>query len=117
MGVQYAKITHKRCPMSDETCAAKVIEHISKFYTRNAAGELTINIAEIVENSCGRYVKGKNKGKLRGWATISVCTEGGWKKEGPGEGNGGVIYPGTVLGISIGDDFSGKVYFSVGRTI
>lgn len=31
-GVQYASTTIKRCPMSDDVCAAKVAEHISKFY-------------------------------------------------------------------------------------
>jgi hypothetical protein len=67
----------------------------------------------LVEEKCGRYTRGAHKGQLRGWASISVVTVGGWMKYGPGERNGRVVYPGSVVAISIGDDFSGKTYLEV----
>ena len=67
----------------------------------------------LIEEKCGRYTKGKHKGELRGWASIEVVTEGGWKRHGPGERNGRVVRPGSVLSINIGDDFSGKTYLVV----
>ena len=68
----------------------------------------------LIEERCGRFVRGPKKGQLRGWAAIEVVTEGGWKKSGPGERNGHVVRPGQILSISIGDDFSGKTYLEVG---
>ena len=70
--------------------------------------------AKLVEEKCGRYTRGQHVGKLRGWASIEVVTEGGWKKYGPGERNGRVVRPGTVLSIRIGDDFTHKTYLEVG---
>jgi hypothetical protein len=67
----------------------------------------------LVETQCGRFVRGAKKGLLRGWASIEVVTEGGWKKSGPGERNGRVVRPGQILSINIGDDFSGKTYLEV----
>lgn len=112
MNVQRARIETKRCPMADENCAARVIGLIEGFYTRDAAGQLTVNVREIIEKACGRYVRGKNKGKLRGWASIEVVTAGGWQVLGPGAGNGRVVRPGTVIGIKI-EDFVGHVYYDV----
>ena len=106
-GVQYAQTAVKRVPMYDATCAAKVIEHISTFYPQ------PFDAAALVEAQCGRFTRGAHKGQLRGWATITVVAEGGWKKNGPGYGNGRVVYPGTVLSISI-EDFNGKPYLQVG---
>lgn len=67
---------------------------------------------EMVETHCGRYTRGKNEGQLRGWAHIEICTEGGWKKDGPGERNGRVIRPGRVTAIKI-LDFHGKAFLEV----
>lgn len=67
---------------------------------------------KLVEERCGRYQRGAHAGQLRGWAEIDVCTEGGWKKNGPGERNGRVVYPGTVVHIRI-NDFNGNAYLEV----
>ena len=109
-GVQYASTVTKRCPMADPVCAAKVAEQISAFYPQPFTAE---QATALIEERCGRYVRGRNKGLLRGWASIQVVTEGGWQRHGPGERDGGVIYPGRILSISIGDDFSGKTYLEV----
>lgn len=109
MAVQRARIEVKRCPMSDDKCAATVIEHIALFYSPGS-----VDVVALVEETCGRYTRGKHVGKLRGWANLTVCTVGGWKTFGPGERNGGVIRPGTILAISI-TDFDGKPYIEVGR--
>lgn len=39
-------------------------------------------------------------------------TEGGWKKHGPGEGNGRVVRPGQILTITI-SAFDGRRYLEV----
>jgi hypothetical protein len=111
--VQRAKTEVKRCPMSEDICADRVIAQIQGFYT---TGEGAVNARKVVEEACGRYVKGKNAGKLRGWANIWICVEGGWKTEGPGERNGFVMYPGKVYGISI-TDFNGNVYYAAGLPV
>jgi hypothetical protein len=66
----------------------------------------------LLEERCGRYTRGAHKGQLRGWAHIEVVVEGGWQRMGPGEGNGRVAYPGTILGIAI-VDFNGRAYLEV----
>jgi hypothetical protein len=66
----------------------------------------------LIEERCGRFVRGAHVGKLRGWANIEVCTEGGWQKLGPGQGNGRVLRPGQIVGLSI-TDFNGKAYLEV----
>ena len=104
-GVQYACIEVKRCPMFDDDCAARVTKHIASLYSGDAAA--------LVQLSCGRYTRGKHVGKLRGWASLDVVTEGGWQRIGPGERNGRVVYPGTLLAVRI-DDFNGKPYLEVG---
>jgi hypothetical protein len=109
-GVQYASTTGKRVPMFDDVAAYKVAEHIAAFYPQ------PFTVAEalaLIEARCGRYIRGAHKGQLRGWATLEVVREGGWKRYGPGEGNGRVVRPGRILSISIGDDFSGKTYLEV----
>jgi hypothetical protein len=109
-GVQYASTTVKRCPMADEACALRVAEQIA---ARMVQPFTAADALRLIEERCGRFVRGRNKGRLRGWASIEIVTEGGWKKHGPGERNGRVVYPGTILGISIGDDFSGRTYLEV----
>lgn len=105
-GVQYASTTIKKCPMFDDVCAAKVIEHIGNQYPQ------PFDATALVEEKCGRFVRGKHVGKLRGWAEIEVVVVGGWKKDGPGYRNGRVVRPGTILGIRI-VDFNGKSYLGV----
>lgn len=109
---QYARIEVKTCPMFDDTCAATVMRHIEDLYTRTTKGELTIDVPAIIEKACGRYIRGKHTGKLRGYAYMNVVTKGGWQKLGPGEGNGRVVTPGTILEIRI-VDFAGKPYFCI----
>jgi hypothetical protein len=92
--------------MYDDKVAARIIEQITEFYVPGN------DVAAIIEKACGRYVRGKHKGKLRGWATVVFCTEGGWKKDGPGYHNGRVYYPGTVVRITI-SDYSGKTYLDM----
>lgn len=107
-GVQYSSTTLKRCPMSVDECAARVIALISEKYPQ------PFDATAMVEEHCGRFKRGAHAGKLRGWAEIEVVTEGGWKRNGPGERNGGVVRPGTVLGIRI-VDFNGHPYLEVSR--
>jgi len=106
-GVQRAATVTKTCPMHEPACAAKVAEHISAFYGPG------FDVAAPLERACGRFVRGAHKGELRGWASIEVVTEGGWKKHGPGYRNGNVVRPNTVLGVRI-TDFTGKTYLEVG---
>ncbi len=47
---------------------------------------------EQVEADAGRFVRGKNKGKLRGWVVYVRCTVGGWKSM-----LGGVVKPGMIF--------------------
>lgn len=111
MSVQVARFQEKSCPMAQPVCAERVAEHIASFMVQPFTKEQAM---EMIEKECGRYVKGKNKGALRGWAHITLCVEGGWKYEGPGERNGFVAYPGKIYGITI-SDFNGNPYISVGR--
>lgn len=108
-GVQYASFEVKRCPMFDPICAAKVAEHIAHFQVQPFSPAAAM---ALIEQKCGRYVRGKHKGELRGWATIKRCTVGGWMRYGPGECNGRVVYPGTLMSVSIGDDCTGKIYLT-----
>src|SRR5262245_21368697 len=130
-GVQYATITTKRCPMYDDACAARIIAQIAAQYPTTAAPcdcesvtpvhfatcasngpAVPFDATALVEKQCGRFTRGAHAGKLRGWAEVEICTEGGWKRYGPGERNGRVVYPGTILAIRI-TDFSGKTYLEV----
>jgi hypothetical protein len=97
--------------MANPTCAETVAKHIARFMAQPFTEE---QAAKLVEEKCGRYTRGKNKGQLRGYAYIEVCTVGGWRLYGPGERNGGVCYPGTVLSVTIAD-FNGNAYLSVGK--
>jgi len=92
--------------MHDEACAARVIEHVGSFYCQ------PFDAAKLVEERCGRYVRGKHAGKLRGWASLEVVTVGGWKKDAPGYGSGRVVRPGQLLSVRI-TDFNGKTYLEV----
>lgn len=87
--------------MCDDGCAKKIIEHVATFAGFGTDTQAT------VEKACGRYVRGKNKGKLRGWAHVEVVAEGGWQVLGQGERNGRVLYPNTITKIVI-SDFAGK---------
>ena len=132
-GVQYASTVFKKAPMYDPAVAARVAEQISAFYcsacmpcscgqqqhgfectdTCTSRTPATFDAMPMLNEKCGRFVRGPHKGQLRGWVTIEVVTEGGWKRHGPGERNGDVVRPGQVLSISIGDVFSGKTYLEV----
>jgi len=105
MAVQYASIQSKTCPMFDPACAAKVAEHISRFRCQPFSSE---DAMVLVESACGRYVRGKHKGQLRGWAEIRVCTVGGWWRE-----QSRVLLPGMVILVAV-RDYSGKVYIEEG---
>jgi hypothetical protein len=107
MPTQYAKFTMKRCPMYDDNCVAAVINHAQSLLP---AG---YDVAGEIEQACGRYTRGRHTGKLRGWANITICREGGWFHSGPGYMNGYVIYPGRVVGVQI-TDFLGKEMFIAG---
>lgn len=85
------------------------IEHTA---TCGSHREIPFDAAALVESKCGRFTRGAHAGQLRGWASIEVTTAGGWKKSGPGERNGRVIYPGTILAIRI-EGFVGKTYLEV----
>lgn len=106
-GVQYATVVTKRCPMSDPACAARVIERLTELYPPG------LDVAAMVEQACGRFVRGQHKGQLRGWAELDIVTEGGWKRRGPSEGNGYVVYPGRCLAVRI-VPFAGPPYLEVG---
>ena len=109
-GTQYASVTTKRCPMFDPACAARVAEYVAE---RQVQPFTVADALALIETACGRYARGAHKGHLRGWASIQVVTEGGWLRHGPGEGNGRVVYPNTVLEVSVGNDFSGETYLTV----
>src|SRR5436190_3689548 len=105
-GVQYASFETKRCPMSDDICAAKVIEHIANLSTQ----PFTIADAfDLVESKCGRFTRGKTPGALRGWASITICTVGGWTRK---DGYGHVVYPGTLVRVRI-SDYNDKTYLEL----
>lgn len=105
-GVQYASTAVRRAPMHDPQVAARIIAQISGFYPQ------PFDATTLVEERCGRYVRGAHQGQLRGWAQVEVVTEGGWKKHSPGERNGRVVRPGQVLSVVI-SDFNGKPYLEV----
>lgn len=48
-----------------------------------------------IAKRAGRFTRGAHKGQVRGWLFLHICSEGGWKRDGSGEG-GGVILPGTI---------------------
>lgn len=55
---------------------------------------------EVVDN-IPRYVRGQNKGKLKGYVKWTKVTKGGWQRLGPetaqGGPNGRVLYPNQYL--------------------
>src|SRR5262245_41870183 len=101
---QRAIVVTKRCPMADDQCASTVIRHIGDKYPQ------PFDAAALVEQRCGRYVRGTHAGKLRGWASIEVCTVGGWRRDGYETGR--VMRPGEIGRIEI-TDFNGKKYLDV----
>jgi len=109
-----AETTVKRCPMHDPVCAGKVAEHMAALtpqpYTVDDA-------AADLERTCGRFTRGAHAGGLRGWASILVCTRGGWVRTGqsygPGESQGYVARPGQVLGVAV-TAYDGQVYCGAG---
>lgn len=106
-----ASWVQKRCPMHNEACATRVAEHLTRFMGQPFT---VADAMALIEKQCGRLTRGAHKGALRGWATIAVCTRGGWKRGGYGEGNGHVVLPGTIMGVRI-SDFNGKVFLSEGE--
>jgi len=100
----YATIERKSCPMFDEKCVDRVINMIA-FHSNEDKETIRKNI----EEKCGRFIRGKHIGQLRGWAHWSVVVRGGWLKDGPGYMNGHVVRPGTIFNIEI-SDFNGKRY-------
>jgi hypothetical protein len=102
----YATEGRKSGPMHDDAIAARVVDMVN---FRNPAG---FDSSALINEKCGRYVRGQHTGKLRGWATWTFVTCGGWKKDGPGYLNGHVVPPGSITSIVI-SDYSGKVYFSI----
>jgi hypothetical protein len=109
--ITFAKISERRFPIADEKGFQKFLDHVERLSPWAARENLE---AEIKEN-CGTYLKGKNKGKLRGWATVEVVDSGGWQILGQGAGNGRVLLPGTVPFVGI-FDYEGNCYFSAGRS-
>lgn len=110
-GVQYADTKTSKCPMFDEACARRVAGLISERYQTTAADPF--DGMALIEEKCGRFVRGAHKGQLRGWAEIEICTEGGWRRLGPGQGNGRVLRPGQLVGVRI-TAFDGTCYLAVG---
>lgn len=89
--VQYARTQIKTAPMYDENVAAKVAEQFQ--------GGMA-----LVEEKCGRFVRGKHVGSLRGWAHFEIVVEGGWSRE-----RGCVLLPGQLIRLDV-SDFNGKRY-------
>lgn len=118
-GVQYANTRVSKCPMFDDACAQRVAALIQERYTRAfetgaTSEEKPFDAMALIEEHCGRYVRGAHKGQLRGWAEIEVCTEGGWRRLGPGHGHGYVLRPGQLVSIRI-TAFDGTCYLEVTR--
>ena len=111
MTVQFARIEQKECPMFDPNCLQRVAELIATYRVQPFTPE---DAKALIEKTCGRYVRGKHKGEIRGYAHIRVCTVGGWQVLGPGQGNGRVVYPGRVLSVTI-VDFVGNAYLKEGE--
>ena len=94
--------------MYDPRVFSEVVSIIGNSCTRTG----TVDIPSLIEKKCGRYVRGKHQGKLRGWATWTFVIQGGWLKDGPGYMNGYVVRPGQYLDIQI-TDYNGKVFMEV----
>lgn len=101
MHVQYAKTEVHRCPMAEQVCAETVARHVAEL--KNLDVETATS---EIETACGRYSRGAHKGQLRGWAVVTVVREGGWNRA-----VGGVLYPGTVVSVTI-SDFNNRPYYS-----
>ena len=61
---------------------------------------------EEIEAIVGKYSRGKYVDTLRGAVKYDYYYYGGWKAEGPGEHNGRVIRPGTILNVELVDLFT-----------
>ncbi len=97
----FAETVTRRGPLFDDAIAAQVIAAIQKNVV------VGVDPAAILEEKCGRYIRGKHTGKLRGWATWTFVVKGGWIKLGPGHLNGRVVAPGAVLSVEV-TDYMGK---------
>ena len=96
---QYAKLRSHLCHLADETCWTKVVECYSQFLPQPCDVPATI---ATLEAKIPRYKRGAQKGQRKGTANIVECVEGGWIWLGPGDGNGRVLFPGTVTGVWLG---------------
>ncbi len=112
MPITRAHVIIRRGPMYDPRICAIAKSLIANSLTRNAYGELTINVDDLIAEKCGIYSRGKHTGKLRGWATWNYVERGGWVSDGPGYMNGHVVRPGHAYGLTI-SDFNGKIYLSI----
>jgi hypothetical protein len=78
MPVQYAKFSRR-----SDACSTDEGALAARWFGLSAAD---------LEAQAGRFTKGKNKGKLRGWVVFVKCTEGGWVR-----GLQGVVKPGMIF--------------------
>lgn len=91
---QYAKFgSTNPAPLFDHNVLGKTVQHIS-----DLCGVDSEEAMAMLEKHCGRYVRGKHKGELRGYVAVSYCREGGWLRTGS---EGRVVYPGTILGLEV----------------
>jgi len=107
-----AEIGSKRGPLYDTRVLATVVGIIENASTRTGTGELNLDVPALIEQRCGRYVRGKHQGEIRGWATWQFVLRGGWVKDGHGYLNGHVVRPGQIVSLVV-SDFSGKIYLEV----
>ncbi len=80
MGVQYCKWDFKKRAACNDAFGVGLA---AKWFGMDEAA---------VEKACGRFVRGNNKGKLRGWIIWMKCNVGGWCRS-----IGGVIKPGMTF--------------------
>lgn len=110
-GVQYAGTRCYRGPMHDPVFAERVAEKLAQTRVQPFT---TADALAMFEVQLGRLTRGTHKGGLRGWATVEVVSEGGWKRGGPsyhGDGPvGRVVRPGELVRVTV-SDFAGKILF------
>lgn len=111
--VQYARVEGRACPLALEQCWTRVVEHYAALLSSNVD---RAELARELDAKVPRYVRGPKKGRRKGMAVISICTEGGWYRIGDGERNGRVLYPGSVVGVWVGirNEYQDETFFSVG---
>lgn len=75
----YATIEHKAAALSGEFGLAFAVRRF---------GQALVDIIPL-------YSRGPRKGLTKGYIVWDKVVKGGWKKDGPGYMNGGVVAPGT----------------------